>query len=96
MSSYIPKQPKRERDQIAIKLDRDLLRKLELYGRFLESSRDYIISAALEGPIEWARNAAIPPPPIQPSLISGAANCAVSDAIRMSQLIAVSSPPPNA
>jgi len=48
MSSYIPKQPKRERDQIAIKLDRDLLRKLELYGRFLESSRDYIISSALE------------------------------------------------
>jgi hypothetical protein len=48
MSSYIPKQPKRERDQIAIKLDRDLLRKLELYGRYLESSRDYIISAALD------------------------------------------------
>jgi hypothetical protein len=48
MSSYIPKQPKRERDQIAIKLDRDLLRKLELYGRYLESSRDYIISSALE------------------------------------------------
>src|SRR5690606_7898772 len=38
MSSYIPKQPKRERDQIAIKLDRDVLRKLELYDRFLESS----------------------------------------------------------
>ena len=48
MSSYIPKQPKRERDQISIKLDRDVLRRLEQYGRFLESSRDYIISAALE------------------------------------------------
>ena len=48
MSSYIPKQPKRERDQIAIKLDRDVLRKLELYGRYLESSRVYIISAALD------------------------------------------------
>ena len=48
MSSYIPKQPKRERDQISIKLDRDLLRRLEIYGRFLDSSRDYIISAALE------------------------------------------------
>ena len=48
MSSYIPKQPKPERDQISIKLDRDVLRKLELYGRFLESSRDYIISAALD------------------------------------------------
>ena len=48
MSSYIPKQPKRERDQIAIKLDRDVLHKLEQYGRYLESSRDYIISAALD------------------------------------------------
>lgn len=48
MSSVIPKQPKREREQITIKLDKDLLRKLEQYGRYLESSRDYIISAALE------------------------------------------------
>ena len=48
MSSYIPKQPKRERDQIAIRLDREVLRKLELYGRFLESGRDYIIGAALD------------------------------------------------
>jgi len=48
MSSYIPKQPKRERDQISIRLDRDVLRRLEQYGRFLESSRDYIINAALE------------------------------------------------
>ena len=55
-----------------------------------------IIIAALDGPIEWARNAAIPPPPIQPSLISGAANCAFAEAMRMSQLIAVSSPPPKA
>jgi hypothetical protein len=48
MSSYIPRQPKRERDQIWIKLDRELLRKLELYGRFLESSHDYIIGTALD------------------------------------------------
>lgn len=48
MSSYIPKQPKRERDQISIRLDRDVLRRLEQYGRFLDSSRDYIINAALE------------------------------------------------
>ncbi len=48
MSSFIPKQPKREREQITIKLEKDLLRKLEQYGRYLESSRDYIISAALE------------------------------------------------
>jgi hypothetical protein len=48
MSSYIPKQPKRERDQISIKLDRDVLRRLEHYGRFLESSRDYIINSVLK------------------------------------------------
>jgi hypothetical protein len=46
--------------------------------------------------MEWARNVDMPPPPIQPSLISGAAKLAFAAAIRMSQLIAVSSPPPNA
>ena len=44
-----------------------------------------IISAALDMPIEWARCIAMPPPPIQPSLISGAANWALSEAMRMSQ-----------
>ena len=53
-----------------------------------------IISAALDMPIEWARCIAMPPPPIQPSLISGAANWAFSEAMRMSHDIAVSSPPP--
>jgi hypothetical protein len=47
-ASYIPKQPKRERGQISIKLDRVVLRRLEQYGRFLESSRDYIINSTLE------------------------------------------------
>ncbi|MNL39100.1 hypothetical protein D3C87_1613560 [compost metagenome] len=55
-----------------------------------------IIIAAFEAPIEWDRPAAMPPPPIQPSLISGAANLALVEAMRMSQLIAVSSPPPKA
>ena len=48
MSSFIPKQPKKEREQIAIKLDRDVLRSLEQYCRYLDSSRDYVIGAALE------------------------------------------------
>ncbi|MCC6589073.1 MAG: hypothetical protein IT168_20415 [Bryobacterales bacterium] len=48
MPSFIPKQPKKEREQITIKLDRDVLRSLELYCRYLDSSRDYVIGAALE------------------------------------------------
>ncbi len=48
MSSFIPKQPKKEREQISIKLDRDVLRSLEQYCRYLDSSRDYVIGAALE------------------------------------------------
>jgi len=48
MSSFIPSQPKIEREQISIKLDRDLLRSLEQYCRYLDSSRDYVIGAALE------------------------------------------------
>ncbi len=48
MSSFIPKQPKKEREQITIKLDRDVLRSLEQYCRYLDSSRDYVIGAALE------------------------------------------------
>ena len=48
MSSFIQKQPKKEREQITIKLDRDVLRSLERYCRYLDSSRDYVIGAALE------------------------------------------------
>ncbi len=55
-----------------------------------------IISAAFDGPTACARFTACPPPPIQPSLISGAAKLAVLDAMRISHAIAVSSPPPNA
>ena len=54
------------------------------------------MTAAFDGPIEWARNVDMPPPPIQPSLISGAAKLAVVDASRMSQMSAVSRPPPKA
>ena len=47
MATVIPKQPKKERDQITIKLDRDVLQTLENYCRYLESSRDYVINQCL-------------------------------------------------
>jgi predicted transcriptional regulator len=47
MSSFIPKQPKKDRDQITIKLDRDVLQNLERYCRYLDSSRDYVINQCL-------------------------------------------------
>jgi len=47
MANVIPKQPKKERDQITIKLDRDVLQTLEHYCRYLESSRDYVINQGL-------------------------------------------------
>jgi hypothetical protein len=46
MATVIPKQRKKERDPITIKLDRDVLQNLEHYCRFLESSRDYVINSA--------------------------------------------------
>jgi len=48
MSSYIPKQPKQNRDRVEAKLDRELIRTLERYCQYLDSDRDYIISKALE------------------------------------------------
>jgi hypothetical protein len=47
MATVIPKQPKKERDQITIKLDRDVLQNLEHYCRYLDSSRDYVINQCL-------------------------------------------------
>ena len=47
MASVIPKQNKKERDQITIRLDRDVLKNLEHYCRYLESSRDYVINQCL-------------------------------------------------
>ena len=47
MPSFIPKQPKKDRDQITIKLDRDVLQNLERYCRYLDSSRDYVINQCL-------------------------------------------------
>jgi hypothetical protein len=47
MAVIIPKQPKKERDQIAIRLDRDVIRNPEHYCRYLESGRDYVINQCL-------------------------------------------------
>ena len=47
MATVIPKQPRKERDQITIRLDRDVLETLEYYCRYLESSRDWVINQCL-------------------------------------------------
>ena len=47
MVTVIPKQPKKEREQITIRLDRDVLQTLEHYCRYLESGRDYVINQCL-------------------------------------------------
>ena len=47
MSTVIPKQPKKQRDQITIRLERDVIQDLEHYCRYLESARDYIINQCL-------------------------------------------------
>lgn len=48
MSTYIPKQPKQNRDRVEAKLDRELIRTLERYCQYLDSDRDYVIGKALE------------------------------------------------
>ncbi len=47
-SSFIPQRIKRARQQITVKLYQDQLAMLDKYGRFIDDSRDYIISQALE------------------------------------------------
>ena len=48
MKTYIPKQPKHQRERVEAKLDERLVRKLEKYCEYLDSDRDYILSQALE------------------------------------------------
>ena len=48
LSSYIPQRVKRAKQQITVKLYQDQLAMLDKYGRFIDDSRDYIISQALE------------------------------------------------
>ena len=47
MATVIPKQPKKERDPITIRLDREVLETLEHYRRYLESGRGYVINRCL-------------------------------------------------
>ena len=47
-SSFIPQRIKRAKQQITVKLYQDQLAMLDKYSRFIDDSRDYIISQALE------------------------------------------------
>jgi hypothetical protein len=47
-SSFIPQRIKRAKQQITVKLYQDQLALLDSYGQFIDDSRDYIISQALE------------------------------------------------
>jgi hypothetical protein len=47
-SSFIPQRIKRAEQQITVKHYQDQLAMLHSYGRFIDDSRDYIISQALE------------------------------------------------
>ena len=46
--AYIPKQVKQVRERLECKIDRDTVRTLVLYCRYLESDRDYVVGQALE------------------------------------------------
>ena len=47
ISSYIPQRVKRAKQQITIKLYHDQLKMLDSYGRYIDDSREYIISQVL-------------------------------------------------
>ena len=47
MATVIPKQLKKQRDQITIRLDCEVLQTLDHYCRYLESGRDYVINQCL-------------------------------------------------
>ena len=48
ISPYIPQRVKRAKQQITIKLYHDQLEMLDSYGRYIDDSREYIISHALD------------------------------------------------
>ena len=48
MHSYIPPRVKRAKLQITVKLYEDQLAMLDSYARFIDDSREYIISQALD------------------------------------------------
>jgi len=61
--AYIPKQVKQARERLECKIDRDTVRMLALYCRYLESERDYVVGQALEiafrkdrGFVQWLKN----------------------------------------
>lgn len=48
MKTIIPKQPKVLRERIEVKLDAQLVKKLDQYCRYLDSDKDYVLGQALE------------------------------------------------
>jgi len=59
----MPKQVKPDRERVEIKLERELIRQVELYSEYLDSDRDYVISQALaiafhrdKGFAEWLKS----------------------------------------
>ncbi len=48
ISSYIPQRVKRAKQQITVKLYHDQLEMLDSYARFIDDSRTYIITQALD------------------------------------------------
>ena len=48
ISSYNPQGVKRAKQQITVKLYQDQLEMLDRYDRFIDDSREYIISQALD------------------------------------------------
>ena len=47
MPSLIAKQPKVIREQISLRLDKELIDTLDAYCRFVDGSRDYVVAEAL-------------------------------------------------
>lgn len=43
----IPSEPKKERTQLHLRLDADVIAELDLYSRFIHSSKDYVIENML-------------------------------------------------
>ena len=63
MKFHIPRQHKPTRERFDVKLERSLLQKLDLYCRYMESDRDYVIGTILQvvfkkdkGFADWLRS----------------------------------------
>jgi hypothetical protein len=78
MPSLITPQPKDTRKQTTVSLSGSVLAELELYCRFIESGRDWVINEALKSIfqkdkvfLEWKEQRALPSKAVAPSAASG-------------------------